>query len=626
VGLTGKMLLFTALMFLSKAFAEPKVVATVDSNNVGLGEVVQLTLSISSDSQMSLGDIRLPPLEGFDLLNSSVSQSARQMIINGQMEMVLSQNYIYLLQTNKTGTLLIPAIEVAVNSQTYRTNEIKIIVGKQGQKPAQRAQPQPDEEDEDPFFEDADSLFQQLLKRHGLNSQGQRGGSQVKINPDEAFMIRLEADKNEAYVGEQITASWWLYTRNSIQNIDTLKYPNLRGFFKEDIEVATRLDWQQEVINGIPYRKALLVSYALFPLKEGTSLIDAYKARCTVIAGGGVFGFGQSYTFTKASPEIKVKVKPIPSAGRPSDFAGGVGQFQMRAIVDTKNVATNQPFPLKIRFEGKGNAKSIDLPTLNLPKSLEVYSQRDETKFNRDGTSFKEFELLLIPRETGKVVIPKITMSFFNPVSGSFYSNSTEEITLNVGQGREGVTQNVGPMTSPTASKKEYVPELVTYWESYKEVTWWQRLTGWIVVYVLILLFIFWRFVVELQIGARRKSISTIMSRRLKSINALISKQEWRKVGTELTNTIYLVVGAIAGEDGGSSVQLEKLFEHLAPSLKKEFESSIKSLLSRCETLSFAPSEVVGNLKESNALYDLKKEVEALLARFIKASSAAKDQ
>jgi hypothetical protein len=139
-----------------------------------------------------------------------------------------------------------------------------------------------------------------MLKRHGLN-QGTRG---QPANPDDAFSIQLEVDKNEAFVGEQVTASWYLYTRNHIQNIDTLKYPNLKAFWKEDIELATRLNFQQEVVNGIPYKKALLVSYALFPIKDGSALIDTYKAKCTVISGNmGVFGMGQPMAYTKASPD-----------------------------------------------------------------------------------------------------------------------------------------------------------------------------------------------------------------------------------------------------------------------------------------------------------------------------------
>lgn len=615
--LIGNWLFALISLFSFCVAAAPKVQATVDSNNVDLGQVVEFSISVSSDSQMSVGDLRLPQLDGFDLLNSS--QQSRHSIINGEVR--ISQSFVYLLQANKPGKLVIPSVEVVVNGEPYKTNEINMTVSKtavgRGQQRPQARQAPSDEED-DPLFDDGESLFEQLLRRQGLNG---RRGPQPKINPDEAFFIQLEADKNEAYVGEQITATWYLYTRNAIQNIDTLKYPNLRSFIKEDIEVATRLDWQQEVINGIPYRKALLVSYALFPMKEGTSIIDSYKARCTVSVGGGPFGMGQSYTFTKASQEIKVKVKPIPTQGRPADYSGGVGQFQFKASIDNPNVNTNQPFSFKLRFEGRGNAKSIDLPSLDLPKSLEIYSQRDETKFNKDGTSYKEFELLLIPREPGKITIPKISASFFNP-SGSFYSASTEPIALNVGGAKGSNVPSVNPKAEfEDAPKKQSMPTPIVEWESYKSRSIWQDLLGWFVVFGLITLFIIWRLFVELAIGAKKKSVSVQMQKRLKTVQNHINKSEWRKVGSELTNTIYVVVGTLSGEEGGASVELGKIFSHISPSLRREFEAPIQKMLSRCETLSFAPEAVVGSMKDPTELQKLKTETETLLNKFIKAAS-----
>lgn len=635
MALTGshRLLSLITLLFLLSPWAKaaPAVTATVDTNTVTSGELIHLSVTVSSDSQMQLEDIKLPIIPGFAFVDSSVNQQLQQKIVNGEVEMVISQVYMYRYQAQKPGKYTIPPIEVTVNGESHRTQPINMTVtaggaGGGGQRPQQRQQnPQQDDED-DPFFDDADSLFQQLLKRHGLPGGTNRPGPQPKINPDEAFFIQLEADKNEVYVGEQVTATWYIYTRNTIQNIDTLKYPNLRAFIKEDIEIATRLDWRQEVINGIPYRKALLVSYALFPMKEGVATIDSYKAKCTVAVGGGPFGFGQSYTFTKASQEVKVKVKAIPAAGRPADYSGGVGQFQIKANVENTNVAANQPFALKIRFEGRGNAKSIDLPALDLPKTLEVYSQRDETKFNREGTSYKEFEVLLIPRESGKITIPKITMSFFNPQSGSFYQGSTDPIEMNVGAGKGGGSNNVEPITAPQQVRKSNNPELLTEWESYKGQSLVKNSLRWILVYVILFLFITWRVFVEFQIGAKRKSTLLRMNRKMKVVHGLIAKNDWRKVGAELTNAIYLVVGAITGEEGGSSVQLDKLFESLAPSLKKEFEKSLKEQLSRCETLSFAPDAVVGNQRESAQLQKLAAEVEALLARFIKAASAAENE
>ena len=66
----------------------------------------------------------------------------------------------------------------------------------------------------------------------GFSGAGESGEA---IDPKDAFFIQAEVDKSEAYVGEQVTASWYLYTRGMIRDLDTLKYPALKGFWKEDI-------------------------------------------------------------------------------------------------------------------------------------------------------------------------------------------------------------------------------------------------------------------------------------------------------------------------------------------------------------------------------------------------------
>jgi hypothetical protein len=234
--------------------------------------------------------------------------------------------------------------------------------------------------------------------------------------------------------------------------------------------------------------------------------------------------------------------------------------------------------------------------------------------------------VLLIPRESGKITIPKITMSFFNPQTGSFYQSSTEPIELSVGMGKGGGASNVEPLVSPQQPRKSNTPELITEWESYKDASTLKNSLRWILVFIIVILFGTWRVFVELQIGAKRKSTMVRMTRKIKAVQSIISKGDWRKVGAELTNTIYLVVGSISGEEGGSSVQMEKLFESLSPSLKKDFEKPLKDALSRCETLTFAPDAVVGNLRETAQLHKLTTDVEALLARFIKAASAVEDE
>jgi len=47
--------------------------------------------------------------------------------------------------------------------------------------------------------------------------------------------VYLDLDKTEVYEGEQVTANWSIYTRGSLESLDRVKFPDLKGFWKEII-------------------------------------------------------------------------------------------------------------------------------------------------------------------------------------------------------------------------------------------------------------------------------------------------------------------------------------------------------------------------------------------------------
>lgn len=614
-----------ALLFLQPwaAHADVTVTATVDRNEVAFGESVNLTVNVSSDESLVVGDTRLPEIDGFELVNQFSGRESRSVFSGGKFQFLQTQKFTYMLQTIKKGRLQIPPIEVVANNKPYKTQAITVNVLDQGARPRPKpAPPQGAADEPDPFFQDADDLFNQLLQRHGINP-GVKG---QPSNPDDAFSIQLEVDKNEAFVGEQVTASWYLYTRNHIQSIDTLKYPNLKAFWKEDIELATRLNFQQEIINGIPFKKALLVSYALFPIKDGQALIDTYKAKCNVIMGGaGVFGMGQPMAFTKASPEVNVKVKPLPTAGRPANFSGGVGDFEVKPILASRTVQAHQPFSYKLRFEGRGNAKTIELPPLQLPPSLELYDTKAETKFFKEGNSYKEFELLLIPRQEGKIELPAIEVALFDPKKVQYVQKTAPAIELQITPGRgnpaqTSTTANVGG-SGDAALKKSAGPQLILEWDDSRAISGAKAAATWAGVYALIFLVLGWKTMREFGIGQRKRTLKERASKRFRAVRKSLDSGDWRAVGAETTNIIYFILAELAGEKG-ANVEISRLWERLSPSIKQELGDKLKLMLRDFETLSFAPEAHVGSLKEPAELRKRVDGVETLLSRAITLGTA----
>lgn len=609
-----------------------EVHAIVDRNQVGPGDVINLTVSVNSENSTQVDEPRLPNLSGFDLINTNSGVETRSTFVNGKFMTSQSRNFNYMLAVTGKGVLTIPEIDVVVDGKTYKTQPIKISAtgaprgGTQARRGQQQGQGQGQGQGQDPFEEmdQMEELFNQMLQRRlAPNAQGVPGGvpnqNQPGINPDEAFFVLAQTDKTKAYVGEQVTANFYLYTRGQIRDIDTLKYPDLHGFWKEEIEMATRLNFEQAIVNGIPYQRALLVSYALFPIHAGKSTVDSYKAKCTVLTPSA-FGFGHPYVFTKASKPITIDVIDVPTQGRPADFSGAVGNFHVSAQFEPPTGTVNQPVTLRIHIEGRGNAKLIDLPKLDLPPTFELYDQKNTSKFLKDGTSFKDFEVLIIPHQPGVFNIPPVSIGVFDPKTKKFTSVASQPLNLSVTG--SATTPAPAPQLPQAAGESKAagagepaLPPLTTDLESGTLSAATMNVIT-VIVYLAILAFLAWTAWVSLRRKPKKVSLGLVLNRRMEKIRILKSASDWRKVGVEMTNTIYYILGQIS-EQGGANQELSRLLELTPPSLRNELSAGIQQLVTQTEALSFAPESMVADMILKGKIDTLIKEFETTMKRTI---------
>ncbi|HEY8270701.1 MAG TPA: BatD family protein, partial [Pseudobdellovibrionaceae bacterium] len=237
------------------AWAKVSVQAVVDRNEMSVGDSFTLTVSVNSEESVDIKEPRAPDMEGFELLNSWQSSSTSQRLVNGSggmhFEVQRRQDFNYLLAPRKKGTYSVGAFEVVVDGKVYHSQPMTITVGETGsagprkgrggQLPGRRLIPpgfgnMPGAD----VFEEMDraeeELFNQLLQRRqqgGLPNGGIPGAPggrfqaepqyrSLPTNPNEAFFIQVEVDKTDVYEGEQITASWYLYTRGQMESLDRL--------------------------------------------------------------------------------------------------------------------------------------------------------------------------------------------------------------------------------------------------------------------------------------------------------------------------------------------------------------------------------------------------------------------
>ena len=99
--------------------------ASVDRNNIGMGEQLQLTVTLNGSNGMK--NFRAPSFNDFVLL-SGPNQSTNMQFINGSMSSSIS--YTYILQPRAVGKATIGAATVELNGKQLQTRPIVIEVSK----------------------------------------------------------------------------------------------------------------------------------------------------------------------------------------------------------------------------------------------------------------------------------------------------------------------------------------------------------------------------------------------------------------------------------------------------------------------------------------------------------------
>lgn len=642
----GKMIfriIFIAFFFSSFSQAATQVDGLLDRETVAVWEQFVFTVSISSTESVSADEPSVPAIDGARIVNTSTSNSTSTKMIQGaggwQFDTVRKTDFSYVMVAQRTGVITIPSFNVMVNNQIYKTKPVRVKVVNQGQVPP--AEPRgggaglPGTIDD--LLDDPDELFRQLMQRRlGPPSGGAFGGgggvpapgTVVPKNPNELFFIHTDVDKRQAYEGEQITVNWSIYVKGNLIALDRTKFPDLKGFWKEIIEEVPALQFSQEVINGQVYRKALLASHALFPIKEGTAVIDEYKIKGQVQAPG----FGQTYSVNRASERVNIKVLPLPKDQRPGDFSGAVGDFQIQAVLDNNVVPAHQPFNLRIRFEGAGNAKLIEMPTVAWPAGLEMYESKSDSKFFKNGQSYKQFDVLLIPRQEGDLTIPAITVSLFDPKTAKYYTRSTEPVQIKVLPGTPGA-----PMAAKSLAEGARKPELpqgpvlpapVLEKAGASSIVGGGTPVAWGLVgfsYLGVFGFLGLRAFQGLWSGPRSKDLSAILKKGLSRSRGYAKQGDFRQTGISMINLIDEILGGVSGKQGVDQ-EVKKALDQIPPSLRRSVGPDLLKWMEVFQTISFAPEEVIKDYKNPAQLNQQIDGAEKTLNQALKLSSKASEE
>lgn len=392
---------------------DAKFTASVNKTTVGTGEQFQVDFSVNGNSS----NFNPPGFSGFQVLSGpNVSTSMES--INGNT--TVSNSYSYILMATKEGEFTIGPATTIVNGKRLSTNAIRMKVVKGRPVPQNNSQ------------------------------QGGADNSVIEGNSADlakSLFIRAVVDKTNVYQGEQLTLNFRIYTRIGIEDSRLDKVPDLTGFWNEDVKnQQQQVQWHVETYKGLKYNAADIKQTILFPEHTGNITIEPLEMTLLVrqpVASKDIMDqfFGGAFKevrYKAKSAPVVIHVKPLPENGKPDDYAGAVGTFNMEAAVDKAELKANETLNYKIKITGAGNIKLLKALNTNFPADFEKYDPKitDTTATRANGVAGSRlYNYLLIPRHEGDFTIDPIKFSYFNPATGRYVSLSSKAFRIKVNKG-----------------------------------------------------------------------------------------------------------------------------------------------------------------------------------------------
>lgn len=405
---TGSLALFVALTLAGTAVAE-ELEFTMNTEVTKVGEDDPFNVVISIANAPDNAKLELPQSADFQTLGRSEST---QMSINAGFgsgsNIRKVRLYTLTLKPRKLGTIVIPRAVLRWPGGSSETKELRVQVVK-GSIAPQRARNDP----------------RSLFDLFGFPEAPAELDEETAAPSGEEAVLRSTFDKNEVYVGEQVTYTTALYVQGDIASVDGLKLPNFNGFSSTTLRAPTNLTPERGTYQGRPYRVFTLQSKALFPLRPGTIKLDPSEVEFTT------FGFWGGKRIKRSSSPITLKVKPLPPGGN-SEL---VGQWTMTRELSATTLVLGEPLTVKLRIDGRGAVGNI--PAMKLPelKGVKVYEAASKDTTTPQGSylsATRTIEYTLIPQTTGTIELPSQRLSYFDPASGRWEATSVPAAQLQV--------------------------------------------------------------------------------------------------------------------------------------------------------------------------------------------------
>jgi hypothetical protein len=313
----------------------------------------------------------------------------------------------------------------------------------------------------------------------------------------------------------------------------------------------------------------------LNPQKSGSLALDPFALELYVqIPTGRRDFFGdpimRSATKTVKAGDLSINVKELPEEGKPLNFSGAVGDFELSVEASRTSLEANESTQIKVKINGKGNLKLLSIPELSLPSALEKYDPEytDNVRVNREGMNGSVTNsYTVVPRYAGSYPVDPLEFTYFDPNSKSYKTLSSDPFDLTVeGSALLPSTSSIAPIAeknTPVTSgfkSNAYQTSLVTMVSS----PWFESNTYYLILALLVILGFSISFIInafKASIGSSGQGAKKALPKKIKALlkraDKLAKEQnaEFYSIASEI---LFLCLEKYSGVDLSTASKQER--------------------------------------------------------------------
>ena len=440
-------------ILVGSAWAAPsQITAQLDRLALAIGESARLDVIVKGSQPM---EPNIPPVDGLEI--TAVGQQSSMQVVNGALSAEV--RYIYKVTPKHSGSFTIPAIGVPGGSTQPIAFRADRSSNGNGRSPGPGGSPL-----------SAPNISRLQEDSDLSDTKGQKPFLRVVLPKQELTVGELVPVKVKAYFPAGMAASL-----NGL--------PMLTGGAFALNKFGDNAEQTREAIDDQPYN-VITWSSALSAVTAGDYPLNlelpvTVRVQEKGKRGGGrnpfkdFFGdespfddslmddfFGQmaEKTLTLHADGSPLKIQPLPVQGRPADFSGAVGKFDVSTEASATKAVTGEPITLKMRITGQGNFDRVATNGLASCAAWKSYkaSARFEPADSDGFAGTKIFEQAIVPTGSGPSEIPALSFSYFDPDTRNYVTKTTNPIPIEIPAGSAGAsalqpTVNTPPMARPAA-------------------------------------------------------------------------------------------------------------------------------------------------------------------------------